>query len=315
MFRKPDVLCPVDFSDASRGALRYAGAIAGHFAAKLTVLTVNDPLLTEAAELGGQTHLTEDTRRELQRFVSRTFAGRSGPALDVQFRVLTGKPAPEILRVSRDEHSDLIVMSSHGLTGMRKMFFGSTAERVLRETTVPVLVTPATESGPAHVHEIPALVRRVLTPVDLSEDSTRQARIASAIAGALSVPLLLLNVVEPVRAFLPQRVHLPNVDSERRDRAERALAGLIEKLPRPTRTEALVAFGEPAEEIAKVVKDRGAGLIVMPLHSTELMGPRLGSVTYRVLCLVPTLVLAIPPAHETAAWFHPQSVSADASSL
>jgi len=314
VFRKPAVLCPVDFSDASRGALRYAGAIAGHFAAELTVLTVNDPLLTEAAELGGQAHLTEDTRRELQRFVSRTFAERSGPALDVQFRVLTGKPAPEILRVSRDEHSDLIVMSSHGLTGMRKMFFGSTAERVLRETTVPVLVTPATESGPAHVHEIPALVRRVLTPVDLSEDSTRQARIASAIAGALSVPLLLLNVVEPVRAFLPQRVHLPNVDSERRDRAERALAGLIEKLPQPTRAEALVAFGEPAEEIAKVAQDRGAGLIVMPLHSSELPGPRLGSVTYRVLCLTPRLVLAIPLAHETAAWFHPQSVSADASS-
>ena len=56
-----------------------------------------------------------------------------------------------------------------------------------------------------------------------------------------------------------------------------------------------MAYGEPAEEIAKVASDRDAGLIVMGLHSSPVLGPRMGSVTYRVLCLAHRLVLALPP--------------------
>ena len=61
------------------------------------------------------------------------------------------------------------------------------------------------------------------------------------------------------------------------------------------RSESLVVFGDPAEEAAKVVRDRQAGLVVMGLHGSPLLGPRMGSVTYRMLCLTPTLVLALPP--------------------
>jgi nucleotide-binding universal stress UspA family protein len=57
----------------------------------------------------------------------------------------------------------------------------------------------------------------------------------------------------------------------------------------------LTAFGDPAEEIAKIAADRKVGLIVMGLHASPRSGPRMGSVTYRVLCLAPTLVLALPP--------------------
>ena len=60
--------------------------------------------------------------------------------------------------------------------------------------------------------------------------------------------------------------------------------------------EALVADGDAAEEIAKIAHDRTTELIVMGLHASPLTGPRMGSVTYRVLCLAPTLVLALPPA-------------------
>jgi nucleotide-binding universal stress UspA family protein len=66
-------------------------------------------------------------------------------------------------------------------------------------------------------------------------------------------------------------------------------------IPANLRPEALVAYGDPAEEIAKVARDRSAGLIVIGLHASSLMGPRMGSVTYRVLCLTSTLVLALPP--------------------
>ena len=176
MIFRPAVLCPIDFSESSRGALRYAAAIAAHFGARLTLLAVNDPLLQEADEFAGVAHLTDDTRRDVERFVSETFRSRPHGVADVRLEVTTGKPAPEILRVSREKQCDLIVMSSHGLTGFRKLFFGSTTERVLRETSVPVLVTPGSDAGPARLEDIPQVVRRVLVPVDLTAATPHQLR-------------------------------------------------------------------------------------------------------------------------------------------
>lgn len=297
MTLRPTVLCPVDFSDGCRAALGHAGAIAAHFGARLTLLAVNDPLLHEALEYsGGEPHLREDTVREIEQFFRTTFEHRPHGIPEVAIEVATGKPAPEILRVSRERACDLIVMSSHGATGFRKLFFGSTTERVLRDTTVPVLVTPGDTFGPAGLEDAPRLVRRVLVPVDLTAATPHQVRIARDLAEAIDLPLLLLHVVEPVRAtFFPQS-RLPSVEAERRYRAERDLDVLLDGLPPRIRPEALVAYGEPAEEIAKIAVDRDAGLIVMGLYSSAVLGPHMGSVTYRLLCLAHRLVLAIPPS-------------------
>jgi len=294
MSPRPSVLCPIDFSDNSRGALRYAAAIATHFESPLTLVAVNDPLLVEAAELAsGSSQLLADTEREMERFFAHAFepgTSRAAPRLEIA----TGKPAPEILRVSRDRSCDLIVMGSHGSTGFRKLFFGSTTERVLRETSVPVLVTPPNDTGPLTPADIPKAVRRIVTPVDLTGTTTAQLQTAARIAGALKVPLILVHVIEPVRSIPAAHLGLPNLEAERRDRAERQMEGVAASLS-PLTPEVLFAYGEPAEEIAKVAADRDAGLIIMGLHSSPLLGPRMGSVTYRVLCVAHRLVLALPP--------------------
>lgn len=295
MILRPSVLCPVDFSESSRGALRYAGAIAAHFGARLTILAVNDPLLGEAVELtAGPAHLVEDTVREIEKFFRQTFAHKPHGIADVRSEVASGKPAPEILRVSRERGCDLIVMSSHGVTGFRKLFFGSTTERVLRETTVPVLVTSGADPGPGQLENIRLSIRRVLAPVDMTAATAHQLRIAAGVAEALDLPLLLLHVIEPVRS-VAAHPRLGTVETERRYRAERELEHAASGLPGSIRREALIAYGEPAEEVAKVASDRDAGLIVMGLHSSPVLGPRMGSVTYRVLCLAHRLVLALPP--------------------
>ena len=147
---KPSVLCPLDFSESSRGALRFAGAMAAHFGSSLTLLAVNDPLLDEAADLtGGHAYLVDETRREIEKFHRQAFGNSSNPAVEVHVEIASGKPAPEILRVARERRSDVIVMASHGSTGFRKLFFGSTTERVRRETRVPVRVTPGGDAAPA----------------------------------------------------------------------------------------------------------------------------------------------------------------------
>jgi nucleotide-binding universal stress UspA family protein len=178
---------------------------------------------------------------------------------------------------------------------VRKLFFGSTTERVLRETSVPVLVTPSTDHGPRQIDEIARTVRRVLAPVDLTAASPRQVLIARGIGEAINVPIVLAHVIEPVRFPAHIDMPLPSIEAERRDRAERALAELTSTIPPALKPEALVAYGDPAEEIAKIARDRRAGLVVMGLHASPLTGPRMGSVTYRLLCLSPTLVLALPP--------------------
>jgi hypothetical protein len=79
----------------------------------------------------------------------------------------------------------------------------------------------------------------------------------------------------------------------------------VKDMPPTVKPETLLACGDAAEEIAKVASNRDAGLIVMGLHSSPLLGPRMGSVTYRVLCLGQRLVLAIPPLPAAARTIEP----------
>ena len=293
---RPSILCPVDFSDASAGALRYAAAVATHFGARLIVLTVEDPVLTEALDLGTGIMWTPDhSLKELAQFAAKTFGAGPPVGARLEYEVAVGKPASEILRVARERSSDLIVVSTHGLTGMRKLFFGSTTERVLRETTKPVLVTPAHDPGPIRLEDAKQLIGRIIVPVDLSAASAHQIDVARGIAGAVAVPLILVHVVEPLRSRFAARLHVTGIEGDRRAVAEDALQELLATASCPGHAEALVACGDPAEEIAKVARDRQAGLVVMGLHGSPMLGPRMGSVTYRLLCLSSTLVLALPP--------------------
>ena len=293
---RPSILCPIDFSGASAGSLRYAAAIASHFATRLIVLTVEDPLLTEAVDLGtGIVWSPDDCKREMAQFAAKTFGAGSPILAMLEYEVAVGKPAPEILRVARERSCELIVISTHGLTGIRKLFFGSTTERVLRETTRPVLVTPPHDPGPLLLEDVRESIRRIVLPVDLSPASLHQAQVASGLAEALTLPLILVHVIEPLKTRLAARLHLTGVEADRRAVAEEGLGEIVATMPPRLHPEALVAYGDPAEELAKVVRDRQAGLVVMGLHGSPLLGPRMGSVTYRLLCLAPTLVLALPP--------------------
>jgi universal stress protein A len=297
---RPSILCPIDFSDASRGALRYSAAIAGHFGTRLIVMTVEDPLLTEALDLGtGVAWTPEITRAELEKFAGETF-GHGVPApVTLEYEVAVGKPASEILRVARERSCDLIVISTHGLTGMRKLFFGSTTERVLRETTRPVLITPPVDPGPLRLSQAKAFVKRILVPVDLTGEASRaQVTVAAGLAETMGLPLIVAHVVEPIRSRVAARLHVQSLEAGRRSIAEEGLAAVVQGLSPKVHAEALVAYGDPAEEIAKVARDRQVGLVVMGLHGSPLLGPRMGSVTYRVLCLAPAMVLAIPPQAE-----------------
>jgi nucleotide-binding universal stress UspA family protein len=167
-----------------------------------------------------------------------------------------------------------------------------------------VLITPPLNPGHVAVEDAKRLVRRILVPVDLSPASRHQAEVARGLAEALGLPLILVHVIEPLKSRLAARLHLEGIEADRRSVAEDGMNELVATIPSRVRPEGLVVYGDPSEEVAKVARDRDAGLMVVGLHGSPVLSPRMGSVTYRLLCLAPTLVLALPPQHIA----HPMAV-------
>jgi universal stress protein A len=138
----PAILCPVDFSDDSKRALRHAARVAARSRGSLTVVFVDDALLFAAAARSNDRAERARLRAELDRFVQRSLRDIELLPSPLKLEIAVGDPAREIQRIARTHRANLIVMGSHGLSGLSKLMMGSTTERVLREAKVPVLAIP-----------------------------------------------------------------------------------------------------------------------------------------------------------------------------
>ena len=160
------ILVPVDFSPYSTEALLYAATLADHLASTVVVLHViakeieaqavhqragrGVPLLGVTSETLGvppEMHeavvvdLRERAQTALQHFLPSELSGRS-----VELRVEIGHPFEQILEVAKGERVDMIVMGTHGRTGLAHIVLGSVAERVVRMAPCPVLTVKAPPS-------------------------------------------------------------------------------------------------------------------------------------------------------------------------
>ncbi|MEM8864955.1 MAG: universal stress protein [Planctomycetota bacterium] len=139
------VLVPTDFSPQAEQALLEAFDLVDK-PSDVTVLHVAPPLESYAVADPAIVwdSVSDEVRRER---IAETFLSTPGPdgKLDprrkqVDFQVLFGYPAEEIAKFAQDHHFDMIMMPSHGRTGLRRLFVGSVAERVVRTAHCPVLV-------------------------------------------------------------------------------------------------------------------------------------------------------------------------------
>ena len=127
------VRCPIDFSEHSRLALRYAAAVALRGNVTLTVEYANDPLLIAAAGAAlHDRHLARRSAQELQEFVDATLASSVRNRLRVKSHVSIGDPAAQIVKAAARDRTDLIVLGTHGLTGADRLLMGSTTLSVLQ---------------------------------------------------------------------------------------------------------------------------------------------------------------------------------------
>lgn len=290
------ILCPVDFSTHSRDAIQHAVAVAHRFDAHITAMFVNDPLLLAAASrtAGGQQQFITRTRRELERFVTRSIAPRSPMHDKIALIVTTGNPADEILHTVKRLRSDLIVIGTQGLSGFRKMFFGSTTEQVLRRATVPVLAIPPSTLTRRHRRTRPMAITRVVAPIDLAGEWESDAIRAARLAAAFNSELVLVHVLAPLQTPPWLRSTGATIRRRRLEAARRALERVKAKLSRDLTITTRVLEGNPAHEIAQVTANSPC-LVAMSLRGgAGILGARRGSIAYHVLTHSSTPVLALP---------------------
>lgn len=270
IFRK--ILCPVDFGNNSIAALDQAAKLARKDDALLYLLHVEFVPMSKPAELADYdiTFSTEPARFRLEE-IARKHLAKVRHELVVQ----VGWPGELIEKAARDFDVDLIVMATHGRTGMARLFLGSIAEHIVRTSERSVL-----SFGPGAA--IGAL-KKILCPVDFDPNSISALKLGWRLAREYRAAVSLLHVV-PL-PFEPSEVPVeaPTPEWEQDTLAQLAKVA-AENLGAKARCKLVVRRGDPALAILEVEKELRPDLIVMATHGrTGLSHMVLGSVAERTV--------------------------------
>jgi nucleotide-binding universal stress UspA family protein len=269
------LLCPVDLSELSAEALRFASVIAQGTGARLAVLYAESapapPYFTESQIEALRRQFAESfaqAEQSVRQFVQATL-GERGAGAAVQ--VVEALPVEGILAAAAALGADWIVMGTHGRSGVNRWMLGSVAERVLRASPVPVLTVRG--GRPA-----PETIRRLLCPVNDSSVARLSLELAVKLASAFDAELTVLHVdeeggrdaIQDLCAWVPQ---------EKRERCA------IRELTRR---------GEAARQILEVAAESACDLLVVGArHRLFFDSTVIGTTTVRVVRHAPCPVLTV----------------------
>jgi nucleotide-binding universal stress UspA family protein len=292
-----EILCPIDFSEASRHSLEHAVVIAKWYSSRIAALHVLHVPLFPQPPIFGAAFAAEPTpavsnyqewREELRAWLEP--AHQAG--IKTEVRVDEGNTARRILEHARSHPADLIVMGTHGLGGFERFMLGSVTEKVLRKATCPVMTVPPAVETTAKVPYM-----RLLCPVDFSESSLAALRLAFSLAKEADARLTILHIFDwpPDDELLVERFDAPEfrrvVEEQARGRLEALVTDDVRVWCKPSTK---VAYGKPYREILDVAEKEKTDLIVIgvrgrnPLDLT-LFGSTANHVVRRALCPVLTL--------------------------
>jgi len=136
------ILAPTDFSELSARGVRYACQLAKDVGAEVIIFNV--VLLDETNVVDKRE--VEQHKKRLDEFIAEKIAG-AGADLKIRNVVNAGQPFGAIVDCAENEHIDLIVMSSHGRSGLSRMLIGSVTDKILRGAPCPVLVVPSDQKN------------------------------------------------------------------------------------------------------------------------------------------------------------------------
>lgn len=287
-----------EFSAPSEQALSLACGLARARGARLIVLHVVEPRVYYG-ELGMTASLSELDHQAFEEWLARLCP--QDAAFSVEPQVVEGGAAAEIVRAAREGQCDLIVMGSHGRTGLGRVVMGSVAEAVARRAPCPVLVSKGPVPGLSEGGALEPLFSTILFPTDLSERSREAYPVVLALADP-GTRLIVLHVTE--------------ADSIVSDDLETALDERLRTL-HPSgpgvhmeyRSEA----GGAIDEILRVADESRCDLIVMTSHGRTgldrlLMGSVAEAVFHGARCPVLIVRTARPETGSEVEVTGPKSV-------
>ena len=276
------VLCPVDFSECSRQAFDRATAVARACGAALTALNVI-PVQTAAGILpyAGPESLApfplpevqpERVKEALQSFLTRGAI----PPIAVTYDVTEAPDVHrEILAHAARRRADVIVVGTHGRSGVHRLILGSIAEKVLRRAPVPVLTVPPAAADAVATGAEP--FRRVLCALDFSACSLLGLQFATAFAAEHHARLAVLHVAEVAPVGYDPFIGPPTDLARLKSAAEIVMRDrLHEAIPSVDRSalyiEEIVVAGTPHREIVRIAREWCADLIVLGIHGRSGLG-------------------------------------------
>lgn len=264
------VLCAVDFSDTSREALRYATMLAQCSGGELHIAHATyfePPLYFTHGQMEELRHQAEHSRSAAEDAL-RKFAAEAGAGTQ-HVHLADGPAADVIVALAATLGAHLIVMGTHGRTGLNRLMLGSVAEKLMRMSPVPVLAVRTGTRTPE--------VRHILCPVNNTPMARSALMLASGMAACTNARLTALHVRE----------------SDDAATIEDICAWIArEPLPGSCDVRDLTREGDAATEIIRTAQDMRADLIVLGAsHKRFFDASVLGSTTVRVTRHAPVPVL------------------------
>ena len=292
------ILCPIDFSDASRHALAHAVVIGQWYGSHITALHVGSPMVILLsppvlfAEMPGEVLPSKTNRQELEGQLRDWLSPAHSAGLQTDLIVDEGNPAASILEHAASLPANLIVMGTHGRGGFERLVLGSVAEKILRKARCPVMTVPPPAVGTS---KLP--FARLLCPVDFSDSSIAALRFAFSLAQESNARLTLLHVFEWPSDEASARRVLETSEFHRQWEAEtrHQLQALISDDVRNWCTpEPKLAFGKAYQQILSVAAAEHVDLIVMGVQGRNaldlmLFGSTANQVVRQASCPVLTL--------------------------
>jgi nucleotide-binding universal stress UspA family protein len=299
------ILCPVDFSPASKTALAYAFAWAEWFGAQVHVLHVVPIPLALPGVPGVVVTLkpesTARTQSELRAFadaVSRT-------AVPYELRILYGDAAAVIADQAKTYQNVLVILGSRGMKGLERIVLGSVSERVLHRMKVPALVLPATNEAPL----LGTLQRkRIVCGVNLRLSSLEALRYALSLAAEWDASLRIVSVIEPLAAVLPLGTPAHLIAEHQQEQRQEAIRAIRQHVPDEARQACTVHeevyMGDAVSTLLQVAEGAEAELLIVGAgdwpHLSDLWrGHTTDHLVRHATC--PVLIVPTPAAVRRAA--------------
>ncbi|HEX4003564.1 MAG TPA: universal stress protein [Candidatus Acidoferrales bacterium] len=244
-----DIVFATDFSPAAANALLYAADLAQRFHATLHVVNAVEPV---NYSLPPETWHAADEARKLESKKVRETLQTSYPDIETNVQTWEGSVSQVLTSAIDRDSADIVVLGTHGRTGLGKFLLGSSAEEILRNAPCPVLTI-----GPHARTEPEWQLNDILYATDFSPASISGARYAVALAHEYNARLTLLHVVEGRKT--DELVHESDlIESSRRLLAKVVAEGALQSEPRFQ-----VKLGVPGDAILEIAQQMHAGLIVL----------------------------------------------------